>query len=108
MQNSADWTREKITINAGYGDEHLAMFLFLPKSAHPRFETLVFFPIARVNTMTQPSGESVARRSFICGCYSTDIRISVSTLPASSIRRCMAGSNSVQREPRRETSVHPQ
>jgi serine/threonine protein kinase/predicted esterase len=59
VENTADWTREKITIDAGYGDERLPTFLFLPKSAHPPFETVVFFPSARVNTMPliEPLGD---------------------------------------------------
>jgi formylglycine-generating enzyme required for sulfatase activity/dienelactone hydrolase len=51
VENTSDWTRQKITIDAGYGEERLPVFLFLPKSAHPPFETVVFFPSARVSTM---------------------------------------------------------
>ena len=59
VENTADWTREKITIDAGYDDERLPAFLFLPKSAHPPFETVVFFPSARVNMMprVEPLGD---------------------------------------------------
>ncbi len=59
VENTADWTREKITIDAGYNDERLPAFLFLPKSAHPPFETVVFFPSARVNMMprVEPLGD---------------------------------------------------
>jgi predicted esterase len=59
VEDTADWTREKITIDAGYNDERLPAFLFLPKSAHPPFETVVFFPSARVNTMPriEPLGD---------------------------------------------------
>jgi eukaryotic-like serine/threonine-protein kinase len=49
VESTADWTKEKITIDAGYGNERLPVFLFLPKNVHPPFQTVLFFPSARVN-----------------------------------------------------------
>jgi len=49
VENTADWTKEKITIDAGYGNERLPVFLFLPKNVHPPFQTVLFFPSARVD-----------------------------------------------------------
>jgi eukaryotic-like serine/threonine-protein kinase len=50
--SSVDWTREKITFNAAYGGERMAAYLFLPRHAKPPFQTVVFFPSARVNFLS--------------------------------------------------------
>lgn len=63
VENTADWTRQKITIDAGYDGERLPTFLFLPKSAHPPFEAVVFFPSARVDTM--PAIEPLGDMQFV-------------------------------------------
>lgn len=43
--NSAEnWTREKITLDAAYGNERLIANLFLPKHATPPYQTVVYFP----------------------------------------------------------------
>jgi eukaryotic-like serine/threonine-protein kinase len=49
VENTADWTKEKITIDAGYGNERLPVFLFLPKNVRPPFQTVLFYPSARVD-----------------------------------------------------------
>jgi serine/threonine protein kinase/formylglycine-generating enzyme required for sulfatase activity/dienelactone hydrolase len=38
------WTRQKVTFNTAYGNERMSAFVFLPKSAIPPYETVVFFP----------------------------------------------------------------
>jgi len=50
-EDTPDWTKRKITIDAGYEGQRLPMFLFLPKKVHPPYQTVVFFPSARVNLM---------------------------------------------------------
>jgi dienelactone hydrolase len=49
---SIDWTREKVTFNAAYGGERMSAYLFVPTHARPPFQTVVFFPSARVNVLT--------------------------------------------------------
>ena len=39
-----DWTIEKITFNAAYGNERVVAYLYLPKNSDPPFQTLIFFP----------------------------------------------------------------
>jgi dienelactone hydrolase len=39
-----DWTVEKISLNAAYGDEKIIAYLYLPKNTPPPFQTLIFFP----------------------------------------------------------------
>jgi serine/threonine protein kinase len=51
VENTADWTREKLTIDAGYGNERLPIDLFLPKKVQPPYQAVVFFPSASVNHM---------------------------------------------------------
>jgi eukaryotic-like serine/threonine-protein kinase len=51
VDDNANWKEEKITIDAGYQIERLPMYLFLPKNVRPPYQTVVFFPSARVNTM---------------------------------------------------------
>jgi formylglycine-generating enzyme required for sulfatase activity/dienelactone hydrolase len=43
-QSEDDWTAEKITYTAAYGNERAIAYLFLPKKAKPPFQTVVFFP----------------------------------------------------------------
>lgn len=63
VENTADWTKEKITIDAGYGDERLPLYLFLPKNEHPPYQTVLFFPSARVNSM--PTSRDLGDLQFV-------------------------------------------
>jgi eukaryotic-like serine/threonine-protein kinase len=49
--DARDWTRQKISFDAAYGRERVPMFLFLPKRVRPPFQTVVFFPSARVEAI---------------------------------------------------------
>jgi dienelactone hydrolase len=60
---SADWTREKVTFNAAGGSERVAAYLFVPKHTKPPFQTVVFFPSARVNFLT--SSAELGDMSFV-------------------------------------------
>jgi formylglycine-generating enzyme required for sulfatase activity/dienelactone hydrolase len=42
--SSPDWTREKVTFDAAYGSERVTVYLFLPKSARPPYQTVVYYP----------------------------------------------------------------
>ena len=48
VQDTADWREEKITFDAAYNKERMAAYLFLPKKVRAPFQTVVFFPSARV------------------------------------------------------------
>jgi serine/threonine protein kinase/formylglycine-generating enzyme required for sulfatase activity/dienelactone hydrolase len=43
-KSDEDWTTEKITYTAAYGNEKAITYLFLPKKGKPPFQTVVFFP----------------------------------------------------------------
>lgn len=38
------WTIEKITFDAGYNNERMDAYLYLPKNAKPPFQPIIFFP----------------------------------------------------------------
>jgi dienelactone hydrolase len=48
VKETADWREEKITFDAAYNGERMAAYLFLPKNVHPPYQTVLFFPSARV------------------------------------------------------------
>ena len=60
---TADWTRQKITYDATYARERVSAFLFLPKHVRAPFQTVVFFPSARVNFL--PSSANLGDLSFM-------------------------------------------
>jgi dienelactone hydrolase len=39
-----DWTAEKITYDAAYGNERATAYLFLPKKVRPPYQTVIVFP----------------------------------------------------------------
>ena len=43
-QVSAHWTRERITFNAPYGGERMALYLYLPTKRTQPYQTVVFWP----------------------------------------------------------------
>ena len=38
------WRRERLTVDAAYGNERIPALLFLPRNAQPPFQTVIFFP----------------------------------------------------------------
>jgi serine/threonine protein kinase/dienelactone hydrolase len=48
VNETADWREEKITFDAAYGGERMDAYLFLPKNVRPPYQTVLFFPSARV------------------------------------------------------------
>ena len=52
VQDTADWTEQKISYNTAYNGERMTAYLFLPKKVKPPFQTVVFFPSARVYALS--------------------------------------------------------
>jgi formylglycine-generating enzyme required for sulfatase activity/dienelactone hydrolase/tRNA A-37 threonylcarbamoyl transferase component Bud32 len=48
VAREAHWTKEKISFDAAYGKERLTAYLFVPDGVRPPYQTVVFFPSARV------------------------------------------------------------
>ena len=51
VKETADWREEKVTIDTGYRGERMAIYLFLPKKVKPPYQTVLFFPSARVELL---------------------------------------------------------
>jgi dienelactone hydrolase len=49
VKETADWREQKVTIDTGYRGERMAIYLFLPKNIRPPYQTVLFFPSARVD-----------------------------------------------------------
>ncbi len=62
-QDSPDWRKEKVTFNAAYDGERMAAYLFVPAHVKPPYQTVVFFPSARV--LDLPSSDTLGDMKFI-------------------------------------------
>jgi eukaryotic-like serine/threonine-protein kinase len=51
VEDTVDWREEKITFDEGYGSGRMAAYLFLPKNVRPPYQTILFFPSARVRSL---------------------------------------------------------
>jgi dienelactone hydrolase len=60
---SPDWTREKITVDAAYAGQPLIVYLFVPKQAPRPLQAVVFFPSARVGSLT--SSDQLGDLTFV-------------------------------------------
>ena len=57
VKETADWREEKVTFDAAYSGERMAAYLFLPKRVRPPYQTVLFFPSARVMLLPPDSRE---------------------------------------------------
>jgi dienelactone hydrolase len=44
QKQTKDWSVEKITFDAAYGNERVGAYLFLPKNGAPPYQTVVYYP----------------------------------------------------------------
>jgi len=42
--SSSDWVRQRVSYDAGHGDERMPAVLFLPRHSRPPFQVVVYFP----------------------------------------------------------------
>jgi len=52
VRDAPDWREERVTLTTAYDGQRMAAYLFLPKHVRPPFQTVVFFPSARVLDLT--------------------------------------------------------
>src|SRR5215210_6600415 len=52
VRDSRNWREEKVTFDAAYGKERVPAYLYLPTNVRPPYQTIVFFPSARVLDLT--------------------------------------------------------
>ncbi len=57
VKETANWREEKVTFDAAYNGERMAAYLFLPKRVKPPYQTVLFFPSARVLFLPPDSSE---------------------------------------------------
>jgi dienelactone hydrolase len=57
VKETTDWREEKVTFDAAYNGERMAAYLFLPKTVRPPYQTVLFFPSARVFFLPDDSRE---------------------------------------------------
>ena len=48
VKETEDWREEKVSFDAAYNGERMSAYLFLPKRVRPPYQTVLFFPSARV------------------------------------------------------------
>jgi dienelactone hydrolase len=65
IADSGIWKVEKVTMDAGYGNDKLIIYLFLPKDAKPQYQPVVYFPGSNVIYMNTLSSNMVRRLDFI-------------------------------------------
>ena len=56
-ESPGGWMREKISFDAAYGGERVAAYLFLPKTARPPYQTVIYFPGSGVTR--EPSSQDI-------------------------------------------------
>ncbi|MGD0444967.1 MAG: bifunctional serine/threonine-protein kinase/formylglycine-generating enzyme family protein [Edaphobacter sp.] len=56
IKETVDWREEKVTFDTGYRGERMAAYLFLPKNVRPPYQTVLFFPSARVTGLSNSGG----------------------------------------------------
>jgi formylglycine-generating enzyme required for sulfatase activity/predicted Ser/Thr protein kinase len=48
VKETVDWKEEKVSFDTGYRGERMSAYLFLPKNVRQPYQTVLFFPSARV------------------------------------------------------------
>jgi eukaryotic-like serine/threonine-protein kinase len=56
VQETVDWREEKVSFDTGYRGERMTAYLFLPKNVKPPYQTVLFFPSARVELLRGNDG----------------------------------------------------
>ena len=64
-QDTPEWRREKVSVLAAYGKERLPLYLFVPKSAQPPFQAVVFYPGSNSNMTSSSQNLSLQWADFI-------------------------------------------
>jgi dienelactone hydrolase len=64
-QNTPEWRREKVSIRAAYGQERVPVFIFVPTSAKPPFQAVVFYPGANANATSSSQNLALQWVDFI-------------------------------------------
>jgi formylglycine-generating enzyme required for sulfatase activity/predicted Ser/Thr protein kinase/dienelactone hydrolase len=63
VKETVDWTETKVTFDAAYNGERMAAYLFLPKHVKAPYQTVLFFPSARVLELP-PDSSTLGDKKF--------------------------------------------
>ena len=64
-QDTPEWRREKVSILTAYGKERLPLYIFVPTSAKPPFQAVVFYPGSNANRTSSSQNLSLQWVDFI-------------------------------------------
>jgi hypothetical protein len=64
VRETEDWREEKVTFDAAYNGERMAAYLFLPKRVRPPYQTILFFPSARVLFLPPDSSSALGDMNY--------------------------------------------
>jgi len=62
---SAHWRLEKASFQAAYGNERVIVYLYLPRSAAPPYQTVVFFPGSGAETVASHDWDLTSTLDFV-------------------------------------------
>jgi hypothetical protein len=65
VEETADWRKEKVSFDTGYRGERMSAYLFLPKNVKPPYQTVLFFPSARVLFIQHSSDLGLGDMKFV-------------------------------------------
>ncbi|HUL82197.1 MAG TPA: SUMF1/EgtB/PvdO family nonheme iron enzyme, partial [Gammaproteobacteria bacterium] len=54
MATTEDWTKQRVTIDAGYSGERLDVILFVPRHARPPYQPMIFFSGIQIVLLAAP------------------------------------------------------
>jgi eukaryotic-like serine/threonine-protein kinase len=63
--DAAQWTVEQVSFTAAYGNERVAAYVFIPKTGHPPFQTVVYAPGAGAIAQRRSSNLNPAFIDFL-------------------------------------------
>ena len=64
-QDTPEWRREKVSVLAAYGKERLPIYVFVPTSAKPPYQAVVFYPGANANVTSSSQNLALQWVDFI-------------------------------------------
>jgi hypothetical protein len=62
-ETSAHWKEEIVTYDAAYGSERILAHLYLPRTADPPYQTVIYFPSS--SALSLPSSENLAELNLV-------------------------------------------
>ena len=63
--DTGTWKIEKVTMDAGYNNERLIVYLYLPRDAQPPYQPVIYFPGSNAIHMDMIASNYVQRLDFI-------------------------------------------